>query len=344
MEIVPPSGVYRVEPQNNRARQESYGYALPGLKSAGQTKDGEMLSYYEGSPFPRKGLAYFDAINLNNSVKRRTLTTFAPFAHKAMILPAAAFVLLTTWKQKISWLEMFLWNYIREAQIIYNNCDRPPYLKYKFYNNCSKAVWDLAKVFLMEIGITETAANELGWIFANLLEYDDYYKLLVEDPMTELTQQEALDNPRLFIQKFIKILSDRSPDNRDTINKYSKFANLLSFALYHPKIKRAWKKAFTQVNFKWLQLDELEYFWQMRRGNYDVKGISLETRMKDYIRILIDYWIKEYPDAGILPTDDYLVAESKLTSCEKWKTNAGVMYGISVSPELMLILNSTHAI
>jgi hypothetical protein len=322
MEIVPPSQAYRVPPQNNRVKQQSTGYSLPVIKKALRSKDGEMLSWYEGYPVPRKGIAYFDAINLNNEAKRRTLTTFSPFANKAMVLPGLVFV-LQPWSWKISWLEGFLYHYEREIRRIYENCDRPPYLNYEYYNNCSKTVWDIVKIILIEIGISENTANEVGWIFANLLEYDDYYKLLVEDPMSELTQKEALGNPRAFVNKFIKILAERSPMNRDTINKYSSFARLLSFALYHPKIKRAWKKAFAAIDFRKLQLDEMEYFWQMPRANYNVKGLPIEQRFPEYCKQLRAYWKTEYPDSGVEVEDEQAVAEQKLQASQSFQQAYG---------------------
>lgn len=320
--FVPPSEVFEIPPKAPQARAEEGTYDIPGVTGKlTRSKDGEMMTIFDSFPHPRKGAVYEEAILANNEVKRRTLSTFTPFACKEMV-PAALGFLVIPFSWKIRFLEKLLRNYAREVDGIYLNCTRVPYLKKEYYNNCSKALWDVVSVFMRTLGFSGELADKVGKIFATLLEYDDAYKCLFEDPMSEFTKAEVIKDPIAFIKKFMRLVKDRdirtevittaieeipkelpigthlsasgkmliefkvSPIQSITHKKFHDFGRLLTFALYHPKIKKAFRKAISQSKFEWLQLDEIERFWNLNRYDYNLQGRPFLERYNEYINIL----------------------------------------------------------
>lgn len=296
--FVPPTEVFEipVKPPTERLL-ESTNPVGEVTGKATRSKDGELLTEMDGFPHPRKGCAYKEALVANAKVKRRTLTAFAPFAHKAMLLPALGF-LISPFKWKIAFFEQFLLNYLREVDSIYFECERIPYYKKEFYNNCSKAVWDLIEVFLVEIGINQDIAWRFGRVFATQLEFEDAYRIRIEDPFAEFTKEEILKNPRQFVTKFIQIVKERDVDcnvetNEEipgiTYKKFEAFGLLLKATLLYPKVRKAFIKAFEKVNFEWLKPDEIEIFWNLPRHDYKFQGRDFRQRFEEYVDIVAIY-------------------------------------------------------
>lgn len=321
IEFVPPKEVFEIPPQDPVNRVSEGSYQIPGFKEVTRSKDGEPLSVYEGFPLPRKGIVYSEAIMANAEAKKRTLTTFVPFARKEALGIALGFF-LTPFKWKIVFLEEFLRNYVREIDNIHLKCKRPAYLKYEYYSNFAKALWDITKVFMMELGFSEVISNHLGKILATLFEYDDVYKIQPIDVFTEFTKEEVLKDPRGFIDRFIKLIIQRNvntnlstwkedrafKDNKTAVQwKFEAFATLLKIALYLPKFKRAFRKAISEVKFEWLQMDEYERFWNLNRGDYNIEGRKLKDRYEEYVLLRIEHMKKttgKEVRLNILPTNE----------------------------------------
>lgn len=295
MDFVPPSEVFEVPPQAPHERLAEGTYDIAGATGeATRTSDGEMCTIFSGFPYPRKGVVYAEAVDANNEVKRRTLSTFAPFACKEFVLPALGFLLLPfSWK--VRFLEKFLENYLREVDYIYYRCERVPYLKKEFYNNCSKALWDLVSAFMQRLGFSKAISERMGKLFATQFEYDDTYKLRFMDPMSTVTKEEVLASPRKFLDKFMRLAKERDITTDPKTNlvseipsithkKFRDFGLLLKYALYHPKIKKAFKESIAESNFAWLQLDEIERFWHLNRYDYNLEGRSFPDRFDEYIK------------------------------------------------------------
>jgi len=308
-DFVPPSEVFEIPPKPPAERLAEGSYSIPGATGeATRTKDGEMCTVFSGFPHPRKGAIYPEAIDANNEVKRRTLSTFAPFACKE-IIPAFIGFLLTPFSWKIRFAEKFLTNYLREVDYIYLRCTRVPYLKKEYYNNCSKALWDAVSTFLCELGFSAEVSERLGKVVATLFEYDDLYRLYIEDPMRELTREEALASPRKFIDKFVRLAKERDVQSNPktgqptgipsiTHKKIADLGRLLGILLLVPRVRRAFRKAIAGVRFEWLQLDEIERFWNLNRYDYDLEGRPFDTRMLEYAHLQAQHAQKVHGGSG----------------------------------------------
>lgn len=274
--LVPPNEVHEVPIENPHDRLTRFGYMLPEITRiyrASSRGDG-ILSLHEGHPVPRKGLAWPDAVEKNNEVKRLTLAMMASFAGLR--------------KGLTGFLNQYLYNYCQLAQSIYYQSERVALLKYEFYSTTSKGAWKLLETFLVEIGIVQGVASRFGQIIATILEYDDSYRMPVVDIMSEFTKAEILKSPGNFIDKFVRILAERS-DNDNLIGKFKNFSRMIRFALWIPKYRKAFRKAFESVDLALLQYDKFDEYWTLNKKGYDAKGRKLDERLADMQKQVNEY-------------------------------------------------------
>jgi hypothetical protein len=123
---------------------------------------------------------------------------------------------------------------------------------------------------------------------ATILEYDDAYRMPILDSLSEFTKEEVLKSPKKFIKKFFQIIKERS-DNDWLISKYERFSTLAGLILLIPKYRRAFNKAFEQVNFDYFKYDDYDHYWSLNRKGYDARGRSLSERMTESRVRFADY-------------------------------------------------------
>lgn len=279
--IVPPKEVFESAPQPVVDKLASGGYSIPRFTKVTQSEGGEMLSYFMDHPVPRKGLQYPEAVLQNNVVKRVSLAMFSSFVGVK--------------KGLIGFLELYIRNYIRLVESIYAQCERVPFLKFDYYNTTSKGIWTLTRVFFTEIGITASVADRLGHVFATILEYDDAYRMPFVDVMSEFTKEEILKSPRKFIKKALQIYSERCVSGGETgyrkklINRVKSLTFLINLALWIPKYRRAFKKAFRAVDLKLMQYDEYDYYWSLNRLSYNHHGRTIEDRLGEMEKLVNEH-------------------------------------------------------
>lgn len=276
MAILPPREALDrpVESKLNKLAQA--GYNIPNFLKVERSPGGEMWSYHFGHDTPRKGIPYVEAIDANNKVKRITLAFLTPFSGE--------------YKGIMGKMENFVVNYCRMADYFYTNCERCPYLKFDYYNTTSKGVWRLTETFLTTLGFQEFNAQWLAKVFATMLEYDEVYRMPIVDVMSEFTKEEILKSPRKFVLKFIRILNERSVDNKYLVRKFKGFAWVLSLLLLLPKFKKAFIKAFTEVDLQLLQYDKIDSYWALARGDYNYMGRTVEDRSDEHFEKVRQHW------------------------------------------------------
>ena|SRR3990167_5192280 len=268
-------------PDDALQRLAKTGYSLPDFLRAARTPDGGMVTYRVGHSVPRRGMPYPEAVIANNQVKKLTVAMFASLAGLR--------------KGITGFLNEYLWNYCRLTETVYGQCDYVPILNREYYCPASKGAWTLLSTFLWEIGVRrdyvhhlddstreiDTVANRTGQMLATILEYDDFYKCVLIDVMSEFTKDEIIKSPQAFVRKAVDIIAERS-DNDLLKIKLSKFIFLAKLFLWLPKYRRAFRKAFEAVDMKSLQWDEYELYWNLPRNGYAIQGRPLKERMEDF--------------------------------------------------------------
>jgi len=129
-----------------------------------------------------------------------------------------------------------------------------PYLLKREYRN------DFANEIETLIG------GKLGELIANILEYDNAYRLRFQDLFSEATKESLAAQP---IREILRLLAiNKRRDLPDVHAKLKYAAYFLILVLLWPPFRSQFKKAINQSNFTNLQLDESDDYWLKIRTDY----------------------------------------------------------------------------
>lgn len=224
-----------------------------------------IFTYIQDAQFPLKGFPSSDAIFAINQIKKIVVET-VKILGKWYLLPLCVGLLL----QKQNIIEAFnkiAWKVIS-----------PYVLKFHYMTKFSQTLHGIVLVFLMEMGITEEAAERFATIFVHLIEYDGAYRYRMIDLFSETSKERIIKDPRKEIKRIAALSQER--DEQIVAYKFDKAANILSYLLLVPSIKRAFKKSIEQSNFKDLQYDDIDLYWSLCRTDYRFMGMGYKDRLK----------------------------------------------------------------
>lgn len=243
--------------------------------------EGGILVYFQGIPFPMKGLPNLGAVENLNIVKSIVMMLVSMVSKELFI--ACLGVFLLPFSRKVKLLSKVIDQFIRLAN---RRLDKH-YLKPERYCVFAREVYKLTQFFLLNLGFSKEHSEGLAKVMAMFMEYDMVYRYLFQDLFSSVTEQEIKSNPRKTIVKMVGLLFNRLPyESRDCDNhvsvKVGRAGKLVSFLLLHPKIKKAFLQALGKVEFSRLQLDAGDRYYCLNNGNFEAFGMPLYDRMKIY--------------------------------------------------------------
>lgn len=250
-------------------------------------EEGGIYVYLKDVLFPVKGIPTPEALSNCNLIKRVFISQVRYFAkHPWTLLPLI----------RIKTLEDLL----REWAEINNMILGPFYLKDIRYSNICRELMKFAQVFLTELGVTgqfretTTIAYMIARDLATIIEYDDAYRLRLEDLFSVTSKEKMLENPRRELNLMLKTLKER--DARMTMNeKFVSIVRILSLALWVPKVRYAFTVALESIDFTKLQMDEADRYHTLRLTTYKFGGIEDDVRFKKYIEMHNHIVPEHYP-------------------------------------------------
>lgn len=249
------SGEDRIVSESKVSSDEVLGWRILEIKYGNG-----IQTVIEGADFPQKGYAPPEAVWATNIVKRLVLKGV----------------------EVVNSLRSF-------NKIIENFTDiglkvmSPYFLKYQYLTAFSQEIHDLTTNFLILQGLkSSVVADNCGKIIAHLFEYDNAYRLRLEDLFSETSKEKLLANPRKEIQRLVEL--DRQRENQHGVmvsNKFKALAWIMSsLILMSPKIRQSFKKAIEASKFEKLQLDNVDKYWACHRTDYLFMGMTYEERGK----------------------------------------------------------------
>lgn len=245
-----------------------------------QEEMGGQLAYFEGTPYPAKGHPFPQAIYAINFCKRLTRIALN-IGGKDLWLSALGFA-LTSHENKISILSRLLESYTEVCMRV----AQPYILEIEFMSRCSREVYYFLLRFLTKIGIKESIAQGFAEVFSAQIEYDNAYRLRVEDGMSVTTKEKVLQNPAKEMKRVIDTIVDREPDSRaenhPTSEKFKHGGIALGWILMIPFYRKAFVECIEESNFENFQLDEADHYHVLLWADYDFLGLPLQERLKMY--------------------------------------------------------------
>ena len=183
------------------------------------------------------------------------------------------------WRYKFNFFKRFLTGVQRVANWTISSS----YLVDNRYNTTSRAIMKMLKDFLLILGTDLATADQVSKALATVIEYDDAYCFRLQDMMSETTQWNLANSPVREFRRLEKIYMNREKSH--ATQSVGRIFKLAQVALLHPKIRRSWRIAVTNLtprDFKGLQLDNADRYHILPRADYNFTGRTFEERCEIY--------------------------------------------------------------
>ena len=220
------------------------------------TLDDGVKQWIKGATFPSRGLTTPEAMFACNQVKRLFIKGLQLFGWR---------LLLVNRKKLIETFNDIAWKVMS-----------PFIMKYEYLTPVAQEIQDITYGFLIREGLNEGVALQFAKIFSHLIEYDNAYRLRVEDLFGETDKHSMWNNPRKEIKKIMKLVMER--DQPGVGIRFVRIGKLLRLALLWPGVKRRFREAIEESCFEKLQPDDIDKYWMTFREDYKFGGMSNEER------------------------------------------------------------------
>lgn len=227
--------------------------------------------WFEGAEYPMTGFALgpFDLRGLD--LAKRFLVLSAKQMNSWQFILSFLF----TWNKR-----KFIENRLSDYTEIVNKAIGHLYLKYEYMNPVARGTWRFLNSFIYSLGIDPEIAQKFAQSFAHLINYDDAYSYRIQDLMNETCPREF--RKRKEICRLIKLLQER--DSKGVSDKFVWFANLLLYALWFPKVRRAWDKAIDHTHFEDFAWTDGDWYFCAFRKDYKFSGLEHSERSKGFTK------------------------------------------------------------
>lgn len=216
--------------------------------------EGGIKIYMTGCQFPKKSMPTPETISAINQIKRLLLTTLKTFH---------IFILFIR-PQKL----------IKSFNSIAFPIIRPYVLKQQYQTVFAKEFKNLLALLLGDY----EGGKETAEIISQIFEYDEAYRIRLQDLFSETTKEKLIKNPRKEIKRLLEIQRQREYDYGEINGKFKLFSHVLNLALLSPKLKRKFREALEKINLENLCLDEADLYWLLQRIDYNWNNLPFKER------------------------------------------------------------------
>lgn len=278
---IPPEWVFKAHKNRLQPSQEvmQTQQAMFVWERMEYPESGGQLAWFKGVPHPAKGHPFPEAIYAVNFIKRMTRNSIIGLVQKDLWKEYLGFFLSSP-KQRVRKIERFLTMYTDIA----NRVVSPYILEDKYLTECSGEILKFTKRFLEAIGVSSEIAQNFAEVFAAQIEYDNAYRLRIEDAMSETTKERIMADPRKELVRLGEIIMSREP-NHGTGESFPKILGAISKILILPWYKRMFLDCVEESDFKNFQLDAADRYHVLLWADYNFLGKTLEERIKMYTEI-----------------------------------------------------------
>jgi hypothetical protein len=265
--IQPPRELFEISSSKPREQLLEQRTVVNIFERAEYPETGGVYLYFTGLKYPKKCFPFMDAINAIQMVKRITRLFLA-----------------------IGWQAIFI-NSGRIIDEYVRLCDwqlRPIYWKdEKRYCISAGELRKFVENFLINIfsdgipiAVRFNRAKSMAKIIANIIEWDNAYRYMMQDMMSETNSYRLYKKPRKELKRLAEIFKQRSQSA--VSEKIGHGLKIVMMALLIPKVRSAWKEALKQSTFSRLQMDDADAHHTLIMADYNYGGKTLEERLKIY--------------------------------------------------------------
>lgn len=284
---VPPEKIFafrgnRANPQEIISNQKHTGYILDPERPIEYPEEGGILAYHIGVPYPEKGFPDDYATYALNGLKRMTIGPLRALMTKDNWRQGLAFF-LTPKKAKIRAIGRFMQAYSEGAMWWVG----PHVWDVKYMSTFGREFYAFLMNVCVAYGISPTICTLFCHIIAYMVDYDNSYRLRVQDLFSETTKAKLMGNLRGEIKRLFLLYQQRQPNGVGGAmhDKFRAVATMLSFLTFVPGFKKAIITALEKSNFVNFQYDESDRYHILLREDYDHMGYTAAQREQQYVAI-----------------------------------------------------------
>lgn len=257
------------DPRHKHPKEWHHGVSYP--------ETGGVFVYHLSFPYPEKGTRD-DTMIMSIQFAKRVLTNWVKFMAYKPTLLAFFPVVFFPWKLKIKIVNKFLWSWLDYAGMV-DGLGRHFILEKRYYSLEGRELLKGMEVFFTELGLD--IVEYLSLVITAIVDNDTAYYYRRGDILSEASKENFLKNPAKEINRLLLIFAERE-SRPHLIQKIRTLSLPIRIALWHPKVKRAFKKAIEVMDFNNLGLDEADQYHVRTMSDYNFFGMSFEERLKKW--------------------------------------------------------------
>ena len=257
------------DPTHKHPKEWHHGISYP--------ESGGVFVYHLSFPYPEKGTRD-DYMMMSIQFVKRALMNMVGFLTYKWIFPVYIPLLFLPWKIKIKILEKALDALVGYAGFV-DIHGKKFILEKRYYTISGKELIKGIEIFLKELGINPAQADDVALTLIALVDNDTAYYYRRCDILGETNKELMLKGPAKEILRLLEILARR--ESRPLlIKKFRQFSYFLTFTLWIPRVKRAFREAVKSMDFSVLGLDDADKYHVSTFGDYKFLGMTREERLK----------------------------------------------------------------
>jgi hypothetical protein len=156
------------------------------------------------------------------------------------------------------------------------------YMKDGYYCDVVRELRKPIEIILQGLGVPAESTFKTSEAFGNMLEYDWGYRWPVQDAFGELDKGALFEDFPKEAERVISIIEKRWPDAPDMADKFRAPLKIIKLMWLIPRYRKLIRAAVWEMDFEKCKIDEGEEYHTLLYGTYNVKGRSLEERVKIY--------------------------------------------------------------
>lgn len=280
----PPASlfVYQEKPREGILKENRQHYIIEKIECKPN-----ILVYYKGAPYPRKGFPTPEAVSSINIVKRIFIETIKTFGMWQFSL-SWFLALITTYKGRPENHHDDIIDYGEKSMPVVEKLlasfNRVSYgvvsqymLKPEHMTQFASEFQGLVCAVMLRLKLDREGSKQFARIIGTLMEYDNAYRYRLEDIFSETTKEKLSTEPYKEVKRLIKLYISREKD-MGVAHKFKAMEKLGTLLLLLPKVKLALRKALEHCEFERLQMDEIDTYWCRSRLDYAFGGRSHKER------------------------------------------------------------------